>query len=1525
MSQAKGKAESDNRRPKGPPMNDSKNGNKTFTNSKKSWTPREGQHRIPNLSVLHYGPKCKLYKFQKDIEEYARLNFGDLAMIFVDDAYYVPAHIDIPDDVDEIERLQILEEQKLRLREIYEMKKNRSKLHAAMWIQLSDESRERIMELPNYNTVIRRGDDPLALWLAIKATHMTIGASSPALNQFHATKHYQELKMENYEGLATYMERFKASVDTMRVTGAPVPDGASQAVAFIMKLDDRFLKFQETLRNNDALGIGIFPGSLIDAYTQASRYVVSNPRLTNRTGRPFQNASGEAVFVTCESSKGKSDKVQDKRKVVVCFKCQGEGHYARDCTEVLSNSDSATNSNSKRESDKGNKSRAGYSGSQSKRIPSKNKVAFTNSVDEDSSENNNDDEDYDEDYDDEDDDCNLALVLTSNDINESRGDSPSKEFVFVSKSVEDDFKLHLDNQATSSLIRNEKLCKNVRHTGKFKSYTGVGGTISTDLVGELPFFGSVSIMPESPVNIVALNEVEDKYPVSYVQSEGFMVDIGEGLPQMSFKRERTGLYACDFERFVELATDCHDDEEAYITTVSENEARYTKDQVERAKAARKFMIEMGCTSALNIMKLTKGILLNSPVSGEDVYRAVKIYGPLLGAVKGTTRLKKAGKDYIEHVPRPVDTAISLHSDVMFISKIPFLISVALPLGLVLGNFLVSRADHVMRDAFNGQLRQLQSRLFNVVRIVVDGEGSIFAIRHVLASAGIMVEATGRAQHVPDVEIRNKVIKQIFRSILTSLPYQLPRFLYKYLVFFAISRINMFPVRSRSDPTPARELFSGRKIDYKKDIRIGFGEYCQVDAFPMPRNDATKSRTKGALSLDPRGNLQGSVRFFILGSEKKKVTVVTRDSWTKMVLTNEVIEYINRAKIDADNTGNLETAAEEDVVVADEPALEEVAVDIEAAAREIHIQESPTKMTDEANIPIEDVPDIIPDLDERMVDSTSSNDDEPISHAMHCEEQVYTTLTYKKGLKKHGDSAIDAARKELKQMIDQHVWEPVRIQTLNISQRKKIIRSFMFLKEKFLPDGTFDKLKMRLVAGGNMQEKLDMELTSSPTVSLSTVFLLFSHAVHHRFTIKSVDITGAYLNADMGESEVFMRIDAELADAVVTIEGVDERYNEVRQTDGSLIVKLKKALYGCIESAKLWYKHLVRVLENYGMIKSNLDECLFYKRDTSGRIVLRVAIYVDDLLICGECDKETDDFIDHLRKEFKTITVNEGAKQAYLGMNFEADLKGRKVKITMDKYIEDVIGTMVVLNNGCAKTPSTSELFSIDEGSPDLGVKEQKMFHSTVAKILYLAKRARPDLLTTVAFLTTRVKKPTKQDLDKLIRMLKYLRGTASMGIELMYKPGVIEAYVDASHCVHADGKSQSGLFLTLGSGGYNVKSSKQKMVAKSSTEAELIAISDALPILIWQREIMVEQDMLPPTIPVTIFEDNQSTIALIRRGRPVAESTRHINIRYFFVSDRCNLKEVQVVYIPTGEQIADYFTKPLVGKTFYLLRGSIVK
>ena len=120
----------------------------------------------------------------------------------------------------------------------------------------------------------------------------------------------------------------------------------------------------------------------------------------------------------------------------------------------------------------------------------------------------------------------------------------------------------------------------------------------------------------------------------------------------------------------------------------------------------------------------------------------------------------------------------------------------------------------------------------------------------------------------------------------------------------------------------------------------------------------------------------------------------------------------------------------------------------------------------------------------------------------------------------------------------------------------------------------------------------------------------------------------------------------------------------------------------------------------------------------------------------------------------------------------------------------------------------------------------------MAKVLYCAKRSRPDLLT-------RVREPTVQDYGKLQRLLKYVNNSRDLCLTLEAEEGWgLFAYIDASYGMHPDGKSHTGVCMLLGKGAFYVQSSKQKIVSKSSTESEIIAVSDSLSgtqLLTWSR------------------------------------------------------------------------------------------
>ena len=150
----------------------------------------------------------------------------------------------------------------------------------------------------------------------------------------------------------------------------------------------------------------------------------------------------------------------------------------------------------------------------------------------------------------------------------------------------------------------------------------------------------------------------------------------------------------------------------------------------------------------------------------------------------------------------------------------------------------------------------------------------------------------------------------------------------------------------------------------------------------------------------------------------------------------------------------------------------------------------------------------------------------------------------------------------------------------------------------------------------------------------------------------------------------------------------------------------------------------------------------------------------------------------------------------------------------------------------------------------------------------------------------------------------------------------VYGYIDASYGIHADLKSHTGCVIGIGKGPVFAKSSTQKLNTKSSCEAELVGLSDSTGMIIWTRNFLIEQGY--PMGAATVYQDNQSAIKMIGNGKANADRTRHIAIRYFFVKDRVDNKEIKIEYMNTGNMIADILTKPLQGALFVRLRTELL-
>jgi len=143
---------------------------------------------------------------------------------------------------------------------------------------------------------------------------------------------------------------------------------------------------------------------------------------------------------------------------------------------------------------------------------------------------------------------------------------------------------------------------------------------------------------------------------------------------------------------------------------------------------------------------------------------------------------------------------------------------------------------------------------------------------------------------------------------------------------------------------------------------------------------------------------------------------------------------------------------------------------------------------------------------------------------------------------------------------------------------------------------------------------------------------------------------------------------------------------------------------------------------------------------------------------------------------------------------------------------------------------------------------------------------------------------------------------------------VIKWYIDGAHAVHHDMRGHTGAVMTFGKEAVYSSSSKQKINTMSSTETELIGVNDKMGQVLWTKYFLEAQGYDVPTI---LFQDNKSAMLMEKNGRSSStKRTRHINIRYFFITDCIQQEKLSKEYCLTDDMLGDFGTKPLQGKKF---------
>ena len=148
-------------------------------------------------------------------------------------------------------------------------------------------------------------------------------------------------------------------------------------------------------------------------------------------------------------------------------------------------------------------------------------------------------------------------------------------------------------------------------------------------------------------------------------------------------------------------------------------------------------------------------------------------------------------------------------------------------------------------------------------------------------------------------------------------------------------------------------------------------------------------------------------------------------------------------------------------------------------------------------------------------------------------------------------------------------------------------------------------------------------------------------------------------------------------------------------------------------------------------------------------------------------------------------------------------------------------------------------------------------------------------------------------------------------------------FVDSSHAVHPDMRGHTGGAITFGTGILSPKASKQKMNSRSTNETEVIVNSEYLPINIWHEHFLEAQGY--PLKNNWFLQDNEGAEKMAKNGRlSCGSNSRHINIKFFWISNRVKQGKIKIVRCHTERMLADFFTKPLQGSKFKKFRRIVM-
>lgn len=460
-----------------------------------------------------------------------------------------------------------------------------------------------------------------------------------------------------------------------------------------------------------------------------------------------------------------------------------------------------------------------------------------------------------------------------------------------------------------------------------------------------------------------------------------------------------------------------------------------------------------------------------------------------------------------------------------------------------------------------------------------------------------------------------------------------------------------------------------------------------------------------------------------------------------------------------------------------------------------------------------------------------------------------------------------AMQEELEMIDKNsTWEL----TEKPVDRKTIGVKWIF-KTKLNNDGSISKQKARLVVKGYAQSAgIDYKDTFALVARLDTIRLLIAITAQNGWFLYQLDVKSAFLNGFL-EEETY----------------VDQPEGFVIEGKEDHVYRLKKALYGLKQAPRAWYNRLDDHLIKLGFEKSETEVTLYIKQSGSDFIIL--SVYVDDLLILGNCKKLIEEFKTDMKNTFEMNDL--GLLTYFLGLEIYQTSAG--IMVSQKKFALDVLLEFSMDKCKAVKTPLVvGQKFQREDGSSNV---DGSIFRSIIGSLLYLSA-SRQDIMFAVSLMSRFMQNPSEIHMKAVKRILRFIKGTADYGIVYANTNSVKPSgYSDSDWAESDEGmKSTTSYCFSIGSGVISWCSKKQLVVAQSTAEAKYVAASKGANQAIWLRKVLSDLKM-PPTEPTMLFMDNKAAIAIVKNS-VLHDKTKHFKIKLHVIQHYEEKKMIQVEY-----------------------------